>query len=87
MLKLGIFMMPIHPANKNLVDCLEEDRNLLIKADKLNYSEAWMGEHYSSSGEPVPSPFIFNASLIFLVSEIKLALNINGDGTGSPEEL
>ena len=57
-------MMPIHPANKNLVDCLEEDRNLVIKADKLNYSEAWMGEHYSSSGEPVPSPFIFNASLI-----------------------
>ena len=50
MLKLGIFMMPIHPANKNLVDCLEEDRNLVIKADKLNYSEAWMGEHYSSSG-------------------------------------
>ena len=46
--------MPIHPANKNLVDCLEEDRNLVIKADKLNYSEAWMGEHYSSSGEPVP---------------------------------
>ena len=42
MLKLGIFMMPIHPANKNLVDCLEEDRNLVIKADKLNYSEAWM---------------------------------------------
>ena len=36
MLKLGIFMMPIHPANKNLVDCLEEDRSLVIKVDKLN---------------------------------------------------
>ena len=65
-------MMPIHPANKNLVDCLEEDRNLVIKADKLNYSEAWMGEHYSSSGEPVPSPFIFNASLISETKKLSL---------------
>ena len=76
MLKLGIFMMPIHPANKNLVDCLEEDRNLVIKADKLNYSEAWMGEHYSSSGEPVPSPFIFNASLISETKQIKFGTGV-----------
>ena len=69
-------MMPIHPANKNLVDCLEEDRNLVIKADKLNYSEAWMGEHYSSSGEPVPSPFIFNASLISETKQIKFGTGV-----------
>ncbi len=76
MLKLGIFMMPIHPANKNLVECLEEDRNLIIKADKLDYSEAWMGEHYSSSGEPVPSPLIFNASLIAETNKIKFGTGV-----------
>ena len=61
MFNLGLFMMPIHPAGKDLGSSLREDEELVLLADKLNFSESWMGEHYSSSGEPVPSPLIFNS--------------------------
>ena len=47
MLNLGLFMMPLHPANKNFTTSYDEDRQLVKLADKLNFSEAWMGEHYS----------------------------------------
>ena len=71
MLNLGLFMMPIHPAGKDLGSSLREDEELVLLADKLNFSESWMGEHYSSSGEPVPSPLIFNSSLIHRTKNIK----------------
>ena len=71
MFNLGLFMMPIHPACKDLGKSLLEDQELILFADKLGFSEAWMGEHYSSSGEPVTSPLIFNSSLINQTKQIK----------------
>jgi len=76
MLKLGLFMMPLHPANKDVSISYEEDRQIIILADKLNYTEAWMGEHYSSTAEPVTSPLIFNASLIAATKNIKLGTGV-----------
>ncbi len=76
MLNLGLFMMPIHPAEKDLGTSLREDKELVILADKLDYSESWMGEHYSSSGEPVPSPLIFNSSLISETKQIKFGTGV-----------
>ena len=64
MLKLGLFMMPLHPPSRPFQAVLDEDRELVVLADRLGYSEAWMGEHYTSTGEPVTSPLLFNASLI-----------------------
>ena len=71
MLNLGLFMMPLHPADKDVSVSYEEDRQLVILADKLHFTEAWMGEHYSSTAEPVTSPLIFNASLISETTNIK----------------
>jgi len=62
--KLGLFMMPLHPPARDLTTVLEEDRDLVKLVDRLGFSEAWMGEHYTSTAEPVTSPFMFNASLI-----------------------
>ena len=45
-------------------------------ADKLGFSEAWMGEHYSSSGEPVTSPLIFNSCLINQAKQIKFGTGV-----------
>ena len=64
MAKLGLFMMPLHPPSRDFADVLEENRQLVILADRLGYAEAWMGEHYTSTAEPVTSPLLFNASLI-----------------------
>ena len=76
MLNLGLFMMPLHPANKNFTTSYEEDRQLVKLADKLNFSEAWMGEHYSSTAEPVTSPLIFHASLITETKKIKFGTGV-----------
>ena len=76
MLNLGLFMMPIHPAGKDLGSSLREDEDLVVLADKLNFSESWMGEHYSSSGEPVPSPLIFNSNLISKTKNIKFGTGV-----------
>lgn len=76
MLNLGLFMMPLHPSKKDVSMSFEEDRQLIILADKLNYSEAWMGEHYSSTAEPVTSPLIFNASLISETTNIKFGTGV-----------
>ncbi len=64
MLKLGLFMMPLHPPTRPFATVLEEDRVLVVLADRLGFTEAWMGEHYTSTAEPVTSPLLFNASLI-----------------------
>ena len=68
--------MPIHPPNRNLAQALSEDRELVILADKLGFEEAWMGEHFTSTGEPVTSPLIFNASLIDVAPKIKFGTGV-----------
>ncbi len=69
-------MMPLHPAEKDVGVSYEEDRQLVLLADRLNYKEAWMGEHYSSTAEPVTSPLIFNASLISETKNIKFGSGV-----------
>ena len=69
-------MMPLHPAEKDVGISYEEDRQLVLLADRLNYKEAWMGEHYSSTAEPVTSPLIFNASLISETKKIKFGSGV-----------
>ena len=44
-------MMPLHPADKDVSVSYEEDRQLVILADKLNFTEAWMGEVTGSAVE------------------------------------
>lgn len=76
MLKLALFSMPVHLPDRILADALDEDRELVILADQLGFTEAWMGEHFTSLGEPVPSPLIFNASLLDAAPNIMLGTGV-----------
>lgn len=76
MLNLGLFMMPLHPPARELAQVLREDRELAVLADRCGFSEVWMGEHFTSTGEPVTSPLIFNASLIDRAPNIRLASGV-----------
>ena len=76
MMNLGLFSMPIHSPGRVMADALSEDRELVILADKLGFQEAWMGEHFTSVGEPVTSPLIFNASLIKETKNIKFGTGV-----------
>ena len=75
-MKVGYFMMPIHEVSKDYHQALEEDMESIIYADELGYSEAWVGEHYSSGAEQITHPLIFHSNLISRTKNIKLATGV-----------
>ncbi len=72
-MRLGIFMMPLHPAHRDPAVTLEEDREAIILADQLGYHDAFVGEHLTEKSENVTNSFIFLATLIHHTKTIKLA--------------
>jgi len=72
-MKLGYFTFPMHPHNKDYYKSLIEDRESIILADKLNFQEAFIGEHLSDKCERITSCMNFISSLIFDTKKIKLA--------------
>ena len=55
-MQYGLFMMPSHPPEREVFEAHQWDLECLVLADKLGFSEAWIGEHYTALWEPVPSP-------------------------------
>jgi hypothetical protein len=48
---LGYFTMPMHPPGKAYQQVLREDREAIILADQLGYTEAYVGEHVTDLAE------------------------------------
>ena len=63
-MRLGFFMMPVHPPARSFTETLAEDTEKSLLADKLGFAELWLGEHFSATSEPIPSPMMFMASLL-----------------------
>jgi alkanesulfonate monooxygenase SsuD/methylene tetrahydromethanopterin reductase-like flavin-dependent oxidoreductase (luciferase family) len=63
-MRLGMFMMPVHPAARTFTDTLAEDEEKSLYADTLGFDELWLGEHFSATTEPIPSPLMFMAGLV-----------------------
>jgi alkanesulfonate monooxygenase SsuD/methylene tetrahydromethanopterin reductase-like flavin-dependent oxidoreductase (luciferase family) len=63
-MRLGMFMMPVHPADRTFWSTLEEDAEKSVLADRLGFDELWLGEHFSATTEPIPSPLMFFAGLL-----------------------
>jgi alkanesulfonate monooxygenase SsuD/methylene tetrahydromethanopterin reductase-like flavin-dependent oxidoreductase (luciferase family) len=75
-LKLGTFMMPLHPPKRPPSETLPEDREAILLADKLGYCEALVGEHVTDLAENVTSCLMFLASVAHDTKQIVL-----GSGT------
>ena len=75
-MKLGFFTMPMHPPWRNYTQTLKEDREAILLADKLGFSEALIGEHVSDVCESIPSCLAFIASVAHETRQIRL-----GSGT------
>ena len=71
-MKIGFFTMPVHRFDRNYTQCLQEDREAIILADKLGYSEAYVGEHLTDAAESITNAMLFQASLISDTKQIKL---------------
>ena len=75
-MNLGFFTMPMHPPGRNHAETLREDREAVILADRLGYSDALIGEHVTDVCESIPSCLTFIASVAYETKQIKL-----GSGT------
>jgi alkanesulfonate monooxygenase SsuD/methylene tetrahydromethanopterin reductase-like flavin-dependent oxidoreductase (luciferase family) len=70
-MRLGIFMMPVHPPERSFTETLAEDEEKALYADRLGFDEMWLGEHFSAASEPIPSPLMFMASLVPRTQNLK----------------
>ena len=77
MIKLGSFMMPLHPPEKNRTECFEEDAEFVMLADRLGFTEAWFGQHHTLAWEPIPANDIFIANLIPRTKNIRLGTGVS----------
>lgn len=63
-MRLGMFMMPLHPAGRPMHEYLAEDTEKALLLEKLGFDELFIGEHFTAATEPFPSPLMFAASLL-----------------------
>jgi alkanesulfonate monooxygenase SsuD/methylene tetrahydromethanopterin reductase-like flavin-dependent oxidoreductase (luciferase family) len=74
--KLGVFSMPFHHPDRDYATILEEDQEAVVLADRLGFSEFFVGEHFSSGSERVTSPLIFLASVISRTKQIRFGTGV-----------
>ena len=75
-MRLGLFMMPLHPPTRDYHEMLEEDLEAVLEADRLGFDDVWIGEHFSSMTEPITSPLIFLAKAIPLTERVRLCTGV-----------
>jgi len=74
--KLGMFTMPFHHPARDYTTILEEDQEAVILADRLGFTEVFVGEHFSSWSERITSPLIFLASVIDRTGQIRFGTGV-----------
>ena len=75
-MKVGTFMMPLHPPEKDRTQTFEEDVECVIWADELGFSEAWIGQHHTAGWEPIPSNDVFIAHMLPQTKNIRLGTGV-----------
>jgi alkanesulfonate monooxygenase SsuD/methylene tetrahydromethanopterin reductase-like flavin-dependent oxidoreductase (luciferase family) len=75
-MRLGLFMMPLHPPTRTLGAYLDETTEKALLAERLGFDEVWLGEHFSATSEPIPSPLMMMASLIPQTKRITFATGV-----------
>ena len=83
-LRFGIFLAPFHPAGENPTLALQRDLELVEHLDKLDYDEAWIGEHHSAGSEIIASPEIFIAAAAERTRRIKLGTGVTSISYHNP---
>jgi limonene 1,2-monooxygenase len=75
-LRSGIFLAPFHNHDENPTLSMERDLELLEHLDRLNYHEAWIGEHHSGGFELIASPEMFIAAAAQRTRHIRLGTGV-----------
>ncbi len=75
-LRTGIFLAPFHAVRENPTLAIDRDMELLEHLDRLNYHEAWVGEHHSGGFEIIASPEMFLAAAAMRTKHIRLGTGV-----------
>ena len=75
-LRTGIFLAPFHAVRENPTLAIERDMELIEHLDRLNYHEAWVGEHHSGGFEIIASPEMFLAAAATRTKHIRLGTGV-----------
>src|SRR5262249_38152361 len=73
---LGMFTMPFHHPGRDYATILEEDRDAVILADQLDFSEVFVGEHFASWSERITSPLMFLSTVIDRTRRIRFGTGV-----------
>jgi limonene 1,2-monooxygenase len=76
-MRFGIFLAPFHRVGENPTVALDRDLDLIEYLDKLNYDEAWIGEHHSAGWELIASPELMIAAAAARTKTIKLGTGVS----------
>jgi alkanesulfonate monooxygenase SsuD/methylene tetrahydromethanopterin reductase-like flavin-dependent oxidoreductase (luciferase family) len=86
-MQLGYFTMPLHPPSRPYVETLKEDREAILLADRLGYSEAYVGEHLTDTSETITDCVVFLASLAHDTKNIRLGTGTINVPNGHPASI
>jgi len=75
-LRTGIFLAPFHSLRENPTLSIDRDMELVEHLDRLNYHEAWIGEHHSGGFEIIASPEMFIAAAAQRTRHIRLGTGV-----------
>ncbi len=75
-LRTGVFLAPFHALDENPTLALERDMELVEHLDRLNYHEAWIGEHHSGGYEIIACPEMFIAAAACKTRHIRLGTGV-----------
>ncbi|MBV9554203.1 MAG: LLM class flavin-dependent oxidoreductase [Alphaproteobacteria bacterium] len=75
-MRSGIFLAPFHNHDENPTLSMERDLELIEHLDRLNYHEAWIGEHHSGGFEIIACPEMFIAAAAQRTKHIRLGTGV-----------
>lgn len=75
-MRLGLFMMPLHPPGPPMHVHIDQDTRKSLYLEELGFDELWIGEHFSAVSEPYPSPLMFMAHLLPQTKHITFATGV-----------
>lgn len=76
-MRYGFFTMPLHPPGADPARTLAEDLEQLVALDGLGFSEAWIGEHFTSVWENIPSPDLLIAQALVATKQMMLGTGVS----------
>jgi alkanesulfonate monooxygenase SsuD/methylene tetrahydromethanopterin reductase-like flavin-dependent oxidoreductase (luciferase family) len=83
-MRLGYFMMPLHPPGSDLGKTLQHDLRQVERLDQLGFAEAWIGEHFTAEWENIPAPDLFIAAALQRTERIVFGTGVSCMPNHSP---